>query len=188
MSDPRATALADALRALEPVDDAEAASRAVTLDVLTSLDAPFDEAAGPVHVTVGAVVVSALGVVLHCHKELAIWVLPGGHVDSGEAPHFAAVREVAEETGLTATHLAPRELVHVDIHDGPRGHRHCDVRWLLCADGTSFAPAEGESRAVGWFLPREALARCAPDLAAGLGKAIGRARALGLDAVASWPP
>jgi 8-oxo-dGTP pyrophosphatase MutT (NUDIX family) len=30
------------------------------------------------------------------------WVLPKGHIDPGESPEEAAVREVAEETGVTA--------------------------------------------------------------------------------------
>jgi 8-oxo-dGTP diphosphatase len=29
------------------------------------------------------------------------WEVPGGHLDPGEDPHTAAVRELAEETGLT---------------------------------------------------------------------------------------
>jgi hypothetical protein len=43
-------------------------------------------------------------------------------------------------------------LVHVDVHEGPRGHLHLDLRYLLTADGNAvFAPAAGESPAVAWF-------------------------------------
>jgi len=34
------------------------------------------------------------------HKKLGVWLPPGGHIDEGELPHEAAVREVKEETGL----------------------------------------------------------------------------------------
>lgn len=34
------------------------------------------------------------------HNKLQKWVQPGGHVDEGELPHEAALREVAEEVGL----------------------------------------------------------------------------------------
>lgn len=36
-----------------------------------------------------------------------VWTLPKGHVESGETPQETARREVAEETGLTATVLLP---------------------------------------------------------------------------------
>ena len=35
------------------------------------------------------------------------WVLPKGHVEEGETPEQAAVREVEEETGVTAEVLGP---------------------------------------------------------------------------------
>ena len=34
------------------------------------------------------------------HNKVEAWLPPGGHIDPGELPEEAAVREVAEETGL----------------------------------------------------------------------------------------
>ena len=40
-------------------------------------------------------------VLLVKRRDIPVWVLPGGGVDPGESPEEAAVRETAEETGLT---------------------------------------------------------------------------------------
>ena len=49
-------------------------------------------------------------------------------------PGAAAVRETLEETGLAASHPEPGPtLVHVDVHDAPKGHVHLDLRYLLHA-------------------------------------------------------
>ncbi len=43
----------------------------------------------------------------------------GGHLEPGETPHQAAVREVGEEAGLTVKALALRAVVHVTLARAP---------------------------------------------------------------------
>lgn len=143
----------------------EERSLARTLAMLDWLHAPFDEHSDPTHVTASAIVLGDDGrVLLHRHKRLGIWLQPGGHVDPGETCEEAALREVAEETGVTGDLIGDGPL-HVDVHQGPRGHVHLDVRWLVrTAAGVEPAPAAGESQDVAWFTPEDALERT--DLAA----------------------
>ncbi|MBW3620231.1 MAG: NUDIX domain-containing protein [Actinobacteria bacterium] len=151
--------LVAALGAHAPRSPAEAHSVRRVLAHLRWLPNPFDEDADPTHVTGSAIVVDERGrVLLHRHKRLGIWLQPGGHLDPGEDPATAAVRETLEETGLVAAHPAggPR-LLHVDVHEGPRGHVHLDLRYLLRAAGAdAFAPGAGESEHVAWFDADEA--------------------------------
>lgn len=135
-----------------PAADArEASAKARFQSELAGLDRPFDEHANPVHVTASALVVGRRGTVLHLHRRLGRWLQPGGHIDPGEAPEDAALRESFEETGLRLAHPpgGPR-LVHVDVHDAAGGHVHLDLRYLLVADGEP-APLPGESPEVRWF-------------------------------------
>ncbi|MFI5042386.1 MAG: hypothetical protein ACHQNA_11155, partial [Acidimicrobiales bacterium] len=55
-------------------------------------------------------------------------------------------------------------LVHVDVHEGGRGHTHLDLRWLLLAAGPPRPPA-GESQDVAWFGWTAAVDRADPGLA-----------------------
>jgi|GEM_PF-101652 len=43
----------------------------------------------------------------------------GGHIEPGETPHQAAVREVREEAGLSAATLTLRAIVHVTLAPAP---------------------------------------------------------------------
>ena len=126
-----------------PVDERERTSIERFLLEFARLDEPFSEHADATHVTASAIVVGVRGVVLHKHKRLGLWLQPGGHIDPGEAPWQAAVREAQEETGLPVAPLAgptSPALVHVDVHPGPRGHTHLDLRYLLVADDVEPAP------------------------------------------------
>jgi 8-oxo-dGTP pyrophosphatase MutT (NUDIX family) len=150
-------ALRAALEARTPVDGREASSIGRMLLQLERLTAPFDEHADPVHVTASAIVVGSRGTVLHRHKRFRRWLQPGGHLEPGEQPAEAAMREAEEETGLVLRHPAdgPR-LVHVDVHYGGRGHTHLDVRYLLEAEGDPH-PGDAESQDVKWFSWDEAI-------------------------------
>ena len=135
-----------------PIDERERSSIAIFCERAPLLRAPFDEHSDSTHVTASAIVVGASGVVLHLHKRLNIWLQPGGHIDDGESIQDAALREAREETGLVVSH--PKDgarFIHLDVHPGPRGHTHLDVRYLLIASNQTFAPVEGESMQVKWF-------------------------------------
>ena len=135
-----------------PGDPREEAARARVLLELDRLERPFDEHADPTHVTVSAVVVGPRGVVLHRHRRLHRWLQPGGHVEPGEAPEEAVLREVREETGLAARHRSGSpHLVHVDVHDAADDHVHLDLRYLVDAEDREPLPAPGESQEVAWF-------------------------------------
>lgn len=56
------------------------------------------------HLTASAAVIDtrAHAVLLVWHRATALWMLPGGHIEPGESPAEAALREVLEETGVRA--------------------------------------------------------------------------------------
>ncbi|MGA7833604.1 MAG: NUDIX domain-containing protein [Acidimicrobiales bacterium] len=155
---------------IDPVDDREAASIAMTLDRLDWPGDPFSETENPHHLTASAFVVSARGVILHRHRRLGIWVQPGGHVDGGESPDAACVRETKEETGLDVRQLDPILLFHVDVHAGPNSHTHYDLRYVVVAQPVDPEPPEGESPDVFWFDFPKAIERAEPALAPALAK------------------
>ncbi|MFM7685673.1 MAG: GNAT family N-acetyltransferase [Actinomycetota bacterium] len=148
-----------------PVDARERHSVQQFVQAFDALEQPFLEDAGPVHVTGSAIVVTTdrTRVLLHKHKRLGLWLQPGGHIDPGELPWQGALREAVEETGLPAS-LVGSELVHVDVHPGPRGHTHLDLRYLVESPHVPPAPPEGESPDVQWLQWHRAIALTEPGL------------------------
>ena len=62
------------------------------------------------HLTVSGFVVHEGRVALHWHRKIGAWLPAGGHIEPGEDPVEAALREVREEFALEAAvlSLAPR--------------------------------------------------------------------------------
>lgn len=192
MSRPVSDRAAELLRTLaghEPSSPRERHSLGRIRALVQWLPDPFDEHADATHVTGSAIVLAPGGrVLLHRHKRLGVWLQPGGHVDPGEPPHEAAARETAEETGLEPTHPpAGPTLIHVDVHEGGRGHLHLDLRYLLFAPGDApLRPSPGESVVLDWFEPAEAGRRA--DLSAGeaIAAAVRRVEASGVIPPTGW--
>jgi 8-oxo-dGTP pyrophosphatase MutT (NUDIX family) len=158
------------LKAISPVDEREERSIAATLTRLALPGDPYDEELDSHHLTASAFVISSRGVILHRHRRLGIWVQPGGHVDRGESPREAVLRETLEETGLVVHHPEPESLFHVDQHPGPRGHTHYDLRYVVISEPDDPSPGALESPEVFWFDYDAAVERCEPALVNALGK------------------
>ena len=152
------------------VDEREATSLVAFLEAFDGLEDPLSQDADVVHVTGSSLVIGSRGVILLKHKRLGFWLQPGGHIDPGESPWEAALRETVEETGLDGSFVGPLDdngvppLVHVDVHAGGRGHTHLDLRYLIDGGAADPSPPEGESQEIDWFDWDAAVERADPGL------------------------
>lgn len=80
------------------------------------------------------------------------WVLPKGHIDPGETPEKAAVREVEEETGVRAEIEAPLKDVAVDLPHERQRIRYYRMRAV--GEGRAL-----EARTVAWLDAERAIER-----------------------------
>lgn len=83
---------------------------------------------------------------LHWHRKLGLWLPPGGHIDPDEDPVQAVLREVLEETGITAEIVPharafafknvqqltpPLSLIVADVVEGDVTHQHIDMCYVV---------------------------------------------------------
>jgi 8-oxo-dGTP pyrophosphatase MutT (NUDIX family) len=91
------------------------------------------------------------------------WSLPKGHVEAGETTEAAAIREVAEETGITGKVLAP--LGTIDfwfVAEGRRIHKTVH-HFLLMAQSGELSDEDVEVEQVEWVPLTQLAERLAYD-------------------------
>jgi ADP-ribose pyrophosphatase YjhB (NUDIX family) len=126
--------------------------------------------------TVATFVVHRGKVLLHYHAKLGLWLPPGGHIEHGELPDEAAVREVLEETGVRCRLMGqagldieyPQQLVRplgIQVEDIRPGVQHIDLVYVAVTDddGAAISPELAERDRVGWYDPSELPALGAND-------------------------
>jgi 8-oxo-dGTP pyrophosphatase MutT (NUDIX family) len=105
-------------------------------------------------------------VLLVFHRNLARWLPPGGHIDAGETPDQATVREVFEETGLhirllsdrgheidyteEGVRILARPLV-IQLEDIAPGHQHVDLVFTAITDDPTLRIDDRELESARWF-------------------------------------
>lgn len=101
------------------------------------------------------------------HRKLGFWVQPGGHIEPGETPDEAAIRETKEETGLEVEIVErflpetsyedaqdlPRPF-NVNLHPISESHYHCDFQYL-CRPLDWEEESEYSDDEIRWFSAEE---------------------------------
>lgn len=97
------------------------------------------------------------------HKKFKKWVQPGGHIEHGEVPEEAAIREVYEETGIKVKLLGerfPREddfirPLGIQKNRNELGELHIDITYAAIPLQIKKLSLSDESTAIGWFSREE---------------------------------
>ena len=91
------------------------------------------------HITASGLMIKGGKVLLIFHPYIKQWFQPGGHIDDGEFPIEAAIREVYEETGILCESIEGQlDPVDIDLHEipanpkkGEGAHLHIDLLFVL---------------------------------------------------------
>lgn len=93
------------------------------------------QTASPAVPGAGGVVFDAGGRVLVLHHANGDWVFPKGHVEAGETPLQAALREVREEAGIEAECYEPAAEWVTRYRNAQGVLRH--ITWYVCRTGAT---------------------------------------------------
>lgn len=114
--------------------------------------------------TVAVFVVDGDRVLLHYHAKLGRWLPPGGHIEPNELPDEAAVREVAEETGLEVELVGERALplatpvqlvrpAGIQLENIGHDHEHIDLVYFAVPRVAGQVPhgTHAQASRAGWY-------------------------------------
>ena len=89
-------------------------------------------------------------ILMHMRRDFRLWSLPGGHLQVGEAPEAAAIREAAEETGYQICIRC-----FVGEYWRPQIGRNGDLNYLYIGEivGGGPQPSGRETVQLSWFDP-----------------------------------
>ena len=118
--------------------------------------------------TVATIVVHRGRVLMLFHAKLGLWLPPGGHVEVGELPDDAAVREVLEETGVRCRLVGergveveyPRQLFRpygIQVEQIRPGVQHIDLVYVAVPHdgGATVSPESARRDRAGWYDPAD---------------------------------
>jgi 8-oxo-dGTP pyrophosphatase MutT (NUDIX family) len=117
--------------------------------------------------TVAVFVIRDGRVLLVRHRKLQKWLPIGGHIEIGENPEEAALRETLEESGLEVQLVGakpPREFLgtqiltapsYLDVHDLSGDHRHIGLIYFAKSAEGEPRLATAEHHDIRWFAPDE---------------------------------
>ena len=150
--------ISDLVTSVRPFDAREAADRADILAWVASGQPLFrtaPPATPPKHLVVYFVPVDAAGrcLLLGDHRKSGLWLPPGGHVEEGEDPRAAVVREADEELGIVAQSVDDRPLfLTVTPTNDASSHLDVDLWFVLpLRRGAPLTPDPREFRRLRWF-------------------------------------
>ena len=96
-------------------------------------------------------------IVMTHHRQLKLWLQPGGHADGNADLLDVAINETKEETGLKKLKIISDEIFDLDIQKIPQykdipPHFHYDVRFLLeTKRNSNQIKVSSESHDVAWI-------------------------------------
>jgi 8-oxo-dGTP pyrophosphatase MutT (NUDIX family) len=117
------------------------------------------------HRSAGGLVVRGSQILLISTQNGRRWQLPKGHIETGETPEQAAVREVREETGITGRVVGRLpEIEYWYVERGKlRVHKRVDYFLLEYASGDAADFDAGEVSGAEWFSWDDGLAKMSFD-------------------------
>lgn len=156
---------------LEPRSQRERDAQADFASFFGADDGPLFRESGPDHLTASCVAFdhSLEHTLLVFHRKGQFWVQPGGHIEEGDrSVAAAAVRELAEETGIEVAVPAEVPAYDLDHHALSSSFGSCashlDIGIAIVVDREAAITVSHESEDVRWWPVNDLPAEVPPQL------------------------